>query len=43
MDEQHIPSFMVGIDHRGEGKKIKQSFLTYKNVLIIYDENICNI
>jgi hypothetical protein len=33
---------MAGIDHKGEGNKIKQNFLTHKNILVIYGENINN-
>jgi hypothetical protein len=29
-DQQHILSPMVGIDHRGEGKKEKMKLFTYK-------------
>jgi hypothetical protein len=43
MDEKHTPSLLVGIDHRGEGEKIKLKFLTNKNTLINYGENILNL
>jgi len=43
MDEEHILSFMVDIDHRGWDEKIKPRFFTNKNTLIIYGENIYNL
>jgi hypothetical protein len=43
MDEEHTPSLIIGTDHRGEGEKIKLKFLTNKNTLINYGENIFNL
>jgi hypothetical protein len=34
---------MVGTDHSGEGEEIKLKFLTNKNTLINYGENIFNL